>query len=76
MSKIEIQGHTDWMGSDDYNMKLGQRRADIVKKYLVDHGIEADRVFTKSYGESKPIATNDTREGRAKNRRIVFIEID
>jgi len=76
MSKIEIQGHTDWMGSDDYNMKLGQRRADIVRKYLVDHGIEADRLFTKSYGESKPIATNDTREGRAKNRRIVFVEID
>jgi len=76
MSKIEIQGHTDWMGSDDYNMKLGQRRADIVKKYLVNHGIEADRLSTKSYGESKPIATNDTKEGRAKNRRIVFVEID
>ncbi|HVP56860.1 MAG TPA: OmpA family protein [bacterium] len=75
-SKIEIQGHTDSMGSDEYNMKLGQRRADAVKKYLVDHGIETERLFTKSYGESKPIDTNNTDAGRAKNRRIEFHEID
>ena len=75
-SKIEIQGHTDWMGSDEYNMKLGERRANTVMKYLVAHGIPADQLTIKSYGESKPIATNETREGRAKNRRIEFHEID
>jgi OOP family OmpA-OmpF porin len=76
MSKIEIQGHCDWRGSDEYNMKLGLRRAEGVKKYLVAHGISADRLFTKSYGESKPIADNKTEEGMAKNRRIEFHEID
>jgi OOP family OmpA-OmpF porin len=56
-------------------MKLGLRRAEGVKRYLVAHGVSADRLVTKSYGESRPIATNETQEGMAKNRRIEFHEI-
>ena len=70
--KIEIDGHTDWIGSDAYNMKLGMRRAESVKKYLVDHGVPETELVTKSFGESKPITTNETTEGRAMNRRIEF----
>lgn len=70
--KVEIHGHTDSIGSEEYNMKLGLRRAEAVKKYLVDHGINPDNLITKSFGETKPIATNDTKEGRQLNRRAEF----
>jgi OOP family OmpA-OmpF porin len=76
LTKIEIQGHTDWMGSDEYNMKLGLRRAESVKTYLIEHGINGQMLSTKSFGESKPITTNETKEGRAKNRRIEFHVIE
>jgi OOP family OmpA-OmpF porin len=72
-AKVEIHGHTDWIGTDEYNMKLGLRRAEAVKKYLLEHdGIKADNLITKSFGESQPVATNDTKEGRALNRRVEF----
>lgn len=67
--KIEIGGHTDNVGSDASNQTLSQSRAESVRKYMVDKGIDADRILAKGYGESKPIATNDTSEGRQKNRR-------
>lgn len=70
--KVEIQGHTDSDASDTYNQKLSQRRADAVKAYLVKRGIEADRMTTVGFGESKPIADNNSVEGKAKNRRIEF----
>jgi OOP family OmpA-OmpF porin len=71
--KVEIHGHTDSVGSEAYNMKLGLRRAEAVKKYLIDQdGITGENLITKSFGESKPIASNDTKENRAKNRRIEF----
>lgn len=66
-------GHTDWVGTDAYNMKLGMRRAQAVKAYLVSKGIEAKRVYVESKGEKQPIADNKTAQGRAKNRRV---EID
>ena len=69
---VEIQGHTDGSGAADYNQKLSQRRADSVAKILVSKfSIDASRVTAKGYGKSQPIASNQTTEGRAKNRRVV-----
>ena len=67
---IVAVGHTDSVGTDAYNQKLGQRRADAVKAYLVSQGVPANRIYTDSKGESQPVADNRTREGRAKNRRV------
>ena len=63
-------GHTDSVGTDAYNLKLGQRRAAAVKAYLVSQGIAANRVYTESKGEGQPVADNKTAAGRAKNRRV------
>jgi OOP family OmpA-OmpF porin len=71
--KVVVAGHTDSVGSDEYNMRLGQRRADTVQEYLVSQGIAAGNVRTESFGESKPAASNDTAEGRAENRRVEII---
>jgi OOP family OmpA-OmpF porin len=62
-------GHTDSIGTYEYNQKLSERRANAVKDYLVSKGIEKNRVYTEGKGEKSPIATNSTAEGRAKNRR-------
>lgn len=67
--KIELSGHTDTIGGRDVNMKLSDARAKAVGTYLTDNGIAPDRIATKGYGFDKPIATNETPEGRAKNRR-------
>ncbi|GAA4846220.1 OmpA family protein [Algivirga pacifica] len=69
---LEVGGHTDSVGSARYNMILGEKRADIIASQIVYKGIERDRLRVKSYGEEKPIAPNDTDEGRKKNRRITF----
>ena len=63
-------GHTDSIGTDAYNMALGQRRAEAVKAYLVKRGIDTNRIYTESKGKSNPVASNATAEGRAKNRRV------
>jgi outer membrane protein OmpA-like peptidoglycan-associated protein len=70
---VEIQGHTDNVGKKNKNMKLSLERAESVKKYLVQKGIEADRITTKGFGPDKPAASNSTEEGRQKNRRIEFV---
>jgi OmpA-OmpF porin, OOP family len=70
--KMEVQGHTDSKGTAAYNLKLSDRRAAAVKTYLVGKGVAADRLETKGYGLSKPIAPNDTEENRARNRRVEF----
>ncbi len=70
---VEIQGHTDNTGSLAFNMKLSQKRAEAVKQYLVEHGIEEDRLIAKGYGPKKPIAPNDTPENRARNRRVEIV---
>jgi OOP family OmpA-OmpF porin len=69
---VEIQGHTDDKGADDYNMQLSQDRANSVRDYLIAAGVDADRLIAKGYGETKPIAPNVTSAGRAKNRRVEF----
>ncbi len=63
-------GHTDWIGTEEYNQKLSERRANAVKEYLVSKGVEKNRVYTEGKGELQPIASNKTAEGRAKNRRV------
>ena len=68
--RLKVSGHTDNVGSDKLNMKLSKERANAVKKYLVDRGIGADRITALWLGETQPIATNKTREGRQKNRRV------
>jgi outer membrane protein OmpA-like peptidoglycan-associated protein len=70
---IEIVGHTDALGDDDYNLGLSQRRAAAVLKFLLDNKISKNRLRSRGEGESKPIATNDTDEGRAQNRRVEFV---
>ncbi len=72
---VEISGHTDNVGSDASNQKLSERRANAVKDWLVREGINSDRITAVGYGESQPTATNDTPEGRQKNRRIEFKRI-
>jgi outer membrane protein OmpA-like peptidoglycan-associated protein len=67
---VIVVGHTDNIGSDAYNLKLSKRRADAVAKYLTSHGVDAKRLKTEGAGESKPVATNDTADGRAQNRRV------
>lgn len=70
---VEVAGHTDSTASDAYNQALSERRAKVVYQYLVDHGVSADRMTWRGYGESQPVATNDTEEGKAKNRRTELI---
>ncbi|PXA85453.1 flagellar motor protein MotB [Caulobacter sp. D4A] len=70
---LEIQGYTDATGETDYNEKLGQRRADAVRKYLSRQGVALNRMATISYGSEDPIAPNETKEGRAQNRRVVIM---
>ncbi len=70
---VEVAGHTDSTASEAYNQNLSERRAKVVYNYLVDKGVAADRMTWKGYGELSPIATNDTEEGRAKNRRTELV---
>lgn len=70
--EIEIAGHTDFKGTDDYNFNLSQGRCQSVVDYIVSQGVDSYRLTPHGYGESKPIDTNDTDEGRANNRRVEF----
>ncbi len=72
IKQVMVEGHTDSVGSDAYNMRLSERRSNSVREYLVKKGITPGLLDTVGYGESRPVATNDTAEGRAKNRRVEF----
>ncbi|WP_438030128.1 OmpA family protein [Sorangium sp. So ce233] len=72
IKKIAIEGHASSDGSDDHNLRLSDRRAKSVMEYLVQHGIPQGMLTAKGYGETKPIADNESEEGREKNRRVEF----
>ncbi len=74
--RIEVSGHTDSKGNDEYNAELSRRRAESVKQWLVDHGIDGARIQTRGAGENEPIASNSNKAGRAQNRRIEFRLLD
>lgn len=75
--RVELDGHTDSIGSDEYNQKLSERRAQIVYDYLTSHGVDASQITgVRGFGESQPIDTNATKEGRARNRRTEMVVED
>ncbi|MGE5319035.1 MAG: OmpA family protein [Hyphomicrobiaceae bacterium] len=72
--KVEVAGYTDSKGNAKYNLRLSQRRAEAVRAYLISKGVSADRLTAKGYGESRPVASNATEEGRFKNRRVELVQ--
>lgn len=70
---LEIQGHTDATGDSAYNDKLGEARAEAVRRFLAKQGVALNRMSTISYGEEAPVAPNDTSEGRSQNRRVAIV---
>ena len=73
--KVEVAGHTDSIGTDNYNMGLSLRRANAVRDYLISKGIAAENLTAKGYGESQPVADNQTAAGRFKNRRVELVPL-
>jgi outer membrane protein OmpA-like peptidoglycan-associated protein len=73
IEQMTIEGHTDSVGAEDYNLDLSNRRAQSVRRYLVAKGIDGDRITAVGKGETEPVADNDTSAGRAENRRVVIL---
>jgi outer membrane protein OmpA-like peptidoglycan-associated protein len=73
VGRVRIEGHTDELGSRQYNIELSKKRADVVRSYLVRRGVDGARVETVGFGQEKPMADNRTESGRAQNRRVEFI---
>lgn len=71
--KMEVEGHTDSVGGDDYNQKLSDQRANAVREYLLSQGLQASALTSKGFGESTPVASNDTAAGRQQNRRVELV---
>ena len=71
--KIQLEGHTDSIGSDDYNQTLSERRADSVREYLVTQGVPGDTVSAVGFGKANPVGSNDTAAGRQQNRRVEMV---
>jgi outer membrane protein OmpA-like peptidoglycan-associated protein len=71
--RVSVEGHTDSIGSDAYNLRLSERRAEAVRDYMVAHGIAASRITVRGLGKADPVASNKTAEGRAMNRRVEII---
>jgi outer membrane protein OmpA-like peptidoglycan-associated protein len=74
--KIRVEGHTDSKGNDTFNLKLSQSRANAVRDHLVGLGVDRERLDPQGYGETRPVETNATNDGRAKNRRVEFVIVD
>ena len=71
--RLAVEGHTDSIGSDEYNRRLSEQRADAVRDYLVQQGIDSDAITASGFGKSEPVASNDTPEGRQQNRRVELV---
>jgi len=71
--EVQISGHTDNIGKEDYNLELSEQRAKVVAEYLLQKGLKEDQISYKGYGSSKPIVPNDSAENRAKNRRVEIL---
>jgi OOP family OmpA-OmpF porin len=74
--RVRVEGHTDSRGSESHNQRLSEKRANAVMQYLIGQGINAGRLESRGYGESSPIASNDTAEGQARNRRVDFAVVE
>lgn len=74
--RVQVEGHTDWIGSDAYNQRLSQRRAEVVVDYLTRKGVDRNRLVPVGYGESRPVADNNATAGRAQNRRTEFTVVE
>jgi len=73
-SKVRVEGHTDSVGTDKYNQKLSERRAEAVKNYLVQEGaVDASKITSVGHGETRPVASNETKQGKAQNRRVEIL---
>jgi outer membrane protein OmpA-like peptidoglycan-associated protein len=70
---IKIEGHTDSTGDENYNFELSQQRAESVREFLTQNGIEPNRIIARGYGETSPVAPNDTAAGRQQNRRVDLV---
>jgi len=75
-AKLEVGGHTDSIGTPEVNLALSRERAESVRQYLLHQGIAADRLSVAPFGATRPVASNDTDSGRAKNRRVEFVRIE
>lgn len=76
LRRVEVQGHTDNIGEADYNRALSHRRVEAVRAYLIAQGVAPERLVARGYGEDQPIASNDSEQGRARNRRVQFMILD
>jgi outer membrane protein OmpA-like peptidoglycan-associated protein len=74
--KLEVQGHTDNVGDDDYNLRLSRARAAAVRDWLVANGVAGSRLGVNGYGKARPVASNDDDNGRARNRRVEIARPD
>ena len=70
---LQVEGHTDSVGTDDYNQQLSEKRAGTVRDYLVQQGISTDAIEARGFGKTEPVASNDSPEGRQQNRRVEMV---
>ena len=71
--KLDVEGHTDSVGGDDYNQRLSEQRGGAVRDYLTEQGMQASSVTAKGFGKTQPVASNDTAAGRQQNRRVELV---
>jgi outer membrane protein OmpA-like peptidoglycan-associated protein len=71
--KLDVEGHTDSVGGDDYNQELSEQRGGAVREYLIGQGVAHDSVSSKGFGRTQPVASNDTASGRQQNRRVELV---